>query len=153
MTRRPLAALAALAGLPVLLVLTLSDRAPRLSWQALMDLRLLGARVEGRLGLQPADVEVPISPDVAVHLALWAAAGFVAVRLLRGHVPLAVVAAALVGASLALEVAQVVLTSTRDLQVKDALANGIGVAVGVAAAWVYARVEPVVARHVLRPPS
>jgi len=138
---RPPAALRAFVGLlGVAATLTaaallLSDRAPGLLQMTFGDrARDLWARIDAveRVGLPPG-TEVPPT-DFLAHVAIWAVVATLiglAVWTWRG---LAIAVVGLAGASLALELAQGRYATARTVQAEDALANLIGVSIGVAAA-------------------
>ena len=131
----------ALAMVPVVVVVSLSDRALLSSGRVLAGGRYLTDRVADRLGFELGPVDLPFPPDAGVHLLLWAAAGFFAHRLLGDRVSALVVLWTLAAASFALEVGQVFFTSSRSFELSDMAANVVGVLVGVTAAATYAWFE------------
>lgn len=117
------------------IALLLSDRAPGLLEMAFGDrARQLWERIDAaeRVGLRP-DADVPPT-DFLAHVAIWAVVATLfglAVWSWRGLVGSAVV---LGGASLLVELAQGRYSTARTVQADDAVANVIGVAMGVVAA-------------------
>ena len=131
MGRRPFAAIAAAILLPVVVVLTLSDRAPTAGLRVLSGLRRVGNRVLDRLVPDHPPIDVPIPADQAIHLLLWAAIGLVTHRLVARRLSTVTVMWLLIGVSFAFEVAQVLFTTTRDMEAGDIAANVFGVLIGV----------------------
>lgn len=138
--RPPLAvrALLALTGLGAILMATalfLSDRAPGVVERMFGDrVRRLWERVDAseRVDLPPAS-ELP-STDFFVHVGIWAVvAGLVGLALWtwRG---LAVSALVLAGLSVLIELAQGRYATTRVVEARDAVANLIGIGLGLTTA-------------------
>ena len=78
--------------------------------------------------------EVPVDDKVSHALAFFALAAS-AVQLFRRGWPLLVVALALLGLGIAIELAQYLFTTTRAMEAADVLADAIGIAAGMATAW------------------
>jgi VanZ family protein len=78
--------------------------------------------------------KVPVSDKFEHALAFFALTA-AAVQLFRRGKPLAIVALGLLALGGAIELAQAVLTTSRDMEAADLLADAAGIAVGVALAW------------------
>lgn len=113
---------------------SLSDRLPSL-WQAtLWRGVLVGVSVERWLSIDLVDrSQFGMSPDEFGHLMLWGA-GMVGIGVLtRQRFQPHFVAAVLFGVSLALEVGQALVTSSRSMSLGDAVANAAGIMAGLTA--------------------
>lgn len=84
------------------------------------------------LGGPPPAPDVP-SVDKWMHLAAYLVVSVAAVQIFRRGTPLCVVALGLVAMGMGIEVAQGTLLADRTMDWRDALANTLGVVVGVAA--------------------
>ena len=121
--------------MPLVAVLSFSDRAPGMIEDALARLRVVGWRAERRAGVDLLDMpSLPVGLWFAGHLVMWGLLAFVVTWGLAGRLRPTTVAITLVGASLLTEVAQVQLTTLRAMQATDALANVLGILVGVVVA-------------------
>lgn len=135
LTLRLLFGLTSIAATLTAVALMLSDRAPGTVEAVFGDrARRLWVRVDAspRVGL-PSTSELP-STDVVIHVAVWAViAGLVGLTLWtwRG---LVVSAGVLTVASGLLELAQGRYATTRSVEISDAVANLMGIGVGLAAA-------------------
>lgn len=139
MLRRPLAALAALLLAPVVIVGSLSDRAPGAVERLIAKVQRKGSGLEDRLGLDVVDLgDAPIGLWSAGHLVLWCAVGVVAYAAVGDRLRVSALAVGLVSASFAAEVAQVLFTTHRAMQASDMIANTVGVVLGVGGAAVVA---------------
>ncbi len=113
-------------GLLVTLGLSLSDRAPGL---------IRGAVVKFDLGDDIRLMTLGVDPYVAGHFAIWSCLAIATTFALGRAVQL--IPPALVGLfaiSIAIEEAQRRLTSIRGFELRDIVANGVGIAAGAGAA-------------------
>ncbi len=141
MLRRPLATLAALLLAPVVIVGSLSDRAPGAVERLMEKAQRTGSGLEDRLGLDIVDLgDTPIGLWSAGHLVLWCAVGAVAYAAVGDRLRASLIAVGLVVASFAAEIAQVLFTTHRAMQTSDMIANTFGVVLGVGGAAVVAYV-------------
>ncbi|GAA4820777.1 VanZ family protein [Nocardioides caeni] len=92
-------------------------------------LLLIGVVAWLSLSAPPPAPDVPQS-DKWQHLLVYGALALVAVQVFRAGRPLLLALAALVAVGVVLEVAQGTLTSDRVMDVRDAVANTLGVALG-----------------------
>ena len=130
--RRPLALVLAGGLVPLVAVLSFSDRAPGLIEDGLARLRIVGWRAERRTGIDLFDVpSLPVGLWFVGHLAMWGLLAFVVTWGLAGRWRPTTIALGLVSVSLLTEVAQVQITTLRAMQASDALANVVGILVGV----------------------
>ena len=137
MLRRPLAVLAAVLLAPVVIVGSLSDRAPGAVERLVEKVQRKGSVLEERLGVDVVDLgDAPIGLWPAGHLLLWCAVGVVAHAAVGDRVRAVLLAVGLVAASFAAEVAQVLVTTHRAMQLSDMVANTVGVVLGVCGAAV-----------------
>jgi hypothetical protein len=96
-------------------------------------LAMVGAVVAGSLlAPPPLALEAPSGSDKLVHVLAYAVLALGAVQLFARVRPLALAGAALMLLGYALEVLQGELTLTRQFDPGDALANGLGVLLGLA---------------------
>lgn len=119
-------------------VLMLSDRAPRVSRRIGGDvISRLSERLDtgGRAGRLVDDPRLP-SSDAIVHIGVWGVAMLLVGLAVWSWRGLVVGAGLVFAASAMIEIGQQRFTTTRTSQVGDIVANGIGVAVGTAAAAV-----------------
>jgi hypothetical protein len=137
-THRPPVWLRALIGLvSVMAVLfnvaiMLSDRAPRFLRRVFGDAVVrLSERIDADARI-PAD-QLP-ETDAIVHIAVWAAATALVGLTIWTWRGLVLAALTMLALSAAVEVGQGVYSSTRKVEVDDAIANAAGVTLGVAAA-------------------
>lgn len=139
---RPPAGLRALAGLlgvgalVSILGLMMSDRAPGLLRRVLGDtVERLSARIDagGRAAAVAADSRVPES-DAIVHVAVWAVAMLLVGLAVWSWAGLVAGAGAAFALGVIIELAQGRVTDTRAVELADVMANGAGVALGVAGA-------------------
>ena len=101
-------------------------------WMGLW-LAMVGAVVAGSLvAPPPLALEAPSGSDKLLHVLAYAVLALGAVQLFARVRPLALAGAALMGLGYALEVLQGELTLTRQFDPGDALANGLGVLLGLA---------------------
>lgn len=144
--RRRLLGLAWLSALAVASsVLLLTDRAPVLYRRGVDRAFDWAGDVLDRLGVDaPSRSRIPIGAYAGAHLALFFTATLVAGYVLRGRVRPAVVAVAVFAASAAFELAQPLLSRSRDQQLDDLIANGVGVLAGY---LVLAVVLPITAKR------
>jgi hypothetical protein len=128
---RRLAFVAAIPFSVATVVLLLADRSPDYALAAAGRIWRGGPFLQGRIGIDLLDrSDIPLAFDTAGHIALWFGAAVLARVLANGSISSRRLAAILVTLSLALELSQGVLTSSRHVQVVDGLANGVGVALG-----------------------
>jgi hypothetical protein len=136
--RRPPVALRALLGLVGLaavlfnVAIMLSDRAPRFLRRMFGDVVVrLSERIDaqGRIATE----QLP-ETDAIVHIAVWAAATALVGLTIWTWRGLVLAALTMLAVSAAVEVGQGVYSSTRRVEIDDAIANAAGVALGVAAA-------------------
>ena len=78
---------------------------------------------------------LPEDSDKLEHALAWFLLAASAVQLFRRGRALCVVAVALLGLGVAIEVAQALLTTTRSADVFDVLADGVGLCIGMATAF------------------
>lgn len=83
----------------------------------------------------PPSIELPRNSDKVEHLLVYAVLAAAAVQVFRRGWPLRVVGVGLVLMGIALEFAQGAFTATRMADPADALANSIGVAIGLSTAF------------------
>ena len=117
----------ALASVPLLL----SDRAPRLIRDSLVELELADDARRLALGFDPY---------LAGHAAMWGALAFAAVMALHRRVPAWAVAVVVWMASVGSEVLQGAATRVRTFESIDIAANALGVVSGTIAAWLLVQV-------------
>ena len=116
------------------MVLSLSDRAPSLVPHIIDLVIAIGQRVEAGAQVDLFDVsQVPGETDQIGHAVLWGSGMLGLGYLLRRSIPVTATACFLLAASIAVEFLQVTWTATRQLQVTDALANGVGIALATVA--------------------
>lgn len=136
MTARTFAGLLGVGASLTTVALLLSDQAPGIL-DALFGARArsLWERIDGaeRAGTLPAGSEIT-STDFVAHVAIWAIVTVLIGLTMWTWRGLAMSAVGLAGASLVLELAQGRYATTRTVQLTDALANLVGVALGVAVA-------------------
>ena len=99
-------------------------------------LKALGLRVERKLGLHLGAIDSPVPLDQGIHVVLWATVGFVAHRLAARRFPPVFIAPIVLLASYLFELGQAVFTAGRSVEASDAVANAVGVGVGILAAQV-----------------
>lgn len=113
--------------------LMISDRAPSASRLLFGDFaRRLSDRLDASGRVDTA--RLPAN-DAIVHIGVWAIAAFLVALTLWRWWGLAVVAAGVFGVSVIVEFAQGRYSSTRAIESSDIAANGVGVAIGTAAAF------------------
>lgn len=114
--------------------LSMSDRMPYL-WRAVLVRGIgLGAAIERGLAIDLIDrSDVGLSADQIGHLVLWASGMFTIGLVTRKRFEAASVAVALFMTSLALEVGQSLLTTSRSMSIEDAVANAGGIMAGLTA--------------------
>lgn len=116
-------------------LVSLADRAPGRIDRWLDAGQRLGSRGEQRLGIDLIDRgDIPFASETVGHLVLWAVATLLACGAFGRLSRLPVIAISLFALSAALEVGQGLLSSTRNPQVHDLVANTVGIAVGLAVA-------------------
>ncbi|MCD9622775.1 VanZ family protein [Rhabdothermincola salaria] len=119
-------ALGGLGALAVTAVLMLADRAPG-ALRRLSDRIDVSATEAGRL-----TELVPVSrSDTEVHIAVWCVVTLLFAFVVWSWWGAALVGVAAFGLSVAVEIAQRVLTDTRDFQRSDVVANAVGVVLGL----------------------
>lgn len=124
---------------PVVIVGSLSDRAPGAVERLVEKVQRKGAVLEERLGVDVVDLgDAPIGLWSAGHLLLWCVVGVVAYAAVGDRVRAVLLAVGLVAASFGAEVAQVLVTTHRAMQLSDMIANTVGVVLGVGGAAVVA---------------
>lgn len=137
---RPPVWLRALLGLVAVMAvlfnvaIMLSDRAPRVLRSVFGDVVVrLSERIDaqGRIATE----QLP-ETDAIVHIAVWAAATALVGLTIWTWRGLALAALFMLALSVVVEVGQGVYSSTRRVEIDDAIANAAGVTVGVAAAAV-----------------
>ncbi len=132
-------------------LLSLSDRAPGYSVVGLRRGRSLVRSIEARSGHNWLDrSDIPLAWDTAGHLALWAVAGLLTWAALGRRLGAPFIIVGLISLSAGIEVAQVLLSSTRMAELSDVAANGAGVTLGVLCAMAIGRVVDLSARGVRR---
>jgi len=146
-TNRRLFTWAILGGFTaVVTVASLSDRAPRFV-PRITDLTVrVGRRFEAVSNTDLVDVSsIPGRTDQIGHFLLWGAGMLAIGWLTRKRIPVAATACLLFAASIAVEFLQVRWTATRQLEVTDAVANGLGILLAaIAVATLGAAVDLVV---------
>jgi len=111
-------------------VLSLSDRAPAAVAEAKTVVKDLGSEAEHRAGIDVVDRDdIPAEFDKIGHAVLWGTGMLVLGFLFRRRVPPLVMALLLTAVSFGFELAQASYTSSRALQLSDAVANAFGVGV------------------------
>lgn len=145
---RGVTAVAAALGFGVVvIVLSLSDRAPRFV-PRITDLVLFwGRRFEAAFSINLFDVSsIPGQTDQIGHAMLWGTGMFVLGIVTRRFVPVTATACLLLAASIGVEFAQETWTATRALQVTDALANGVGIGIAAIAVVTIGAVTDTIAK-------
>ncbi len=113
-------------------LLSMADRAPGAVLGGLRWVRSRGQDIEAALGIDWIDLgDMPLAWDTAGHLVLWAGAGMLGYAAVGQRVGGARLAMALLILSGVVEVAQPLLSATRQLEVTDMVANGVGIFAGV----------------------
>ena len=95
--------------------------------------------VVGSLGPPPPSVGDLPNTDKWMHVGAYLVLGVTAVQVFPRSVTLGAAAAGLIGLGVLLEIGQGTLTDGRMMDGWDAVANGIGVALGVSTAWLPGR--------------
>ena len=125
----------------VVAAVSLGDRAPGLTQQLWRRVRAAGHAVEVRFDADLLDrSDVPFEYDTVGHFALYLIAGALSYFALQGRLGVITIIVLVAGFSGAIEVAQPLLSSTRDMQAKDFVVNVVGVLVGVGVAAIATRV-------------
>ncbi len=141
MHRRTVPAIAALVFFAVVGVVSFGDRAPEVTQRVWGRVRRIGHEIEVRLGADVVDrSDVPFSYDAIGHFALYFVAAALTYLALRGRVSAIAIIVGVTGVSGVIEVAQPLLSTSRNMQVSDFIANVIGVVVGVGVAAIGTRV-------------
>lgn len=141
--QRPPLALRVLIGLVALVAaifnvaILVSDRAPGFLRRVFGDFaRRLSDRLDSNARVEVIrDGGLPES-DAIVHIGMWAVATLLIALTIWTWRGLLLASIAAFAASVGLELAQGLLTTTRDVESRDMLANAVGVLVGAAAAVV-----------------
>ena len=131
MAPRRLSWLSALLLAPVVVIALWSDQVPIRGGMFLADLKAFGLRVEARLGFHLRAIDSPVPLDQVIHIVLWAAVGFVAHRLAAHRFTPVLIATIVLLASYLSELGQAVFTAGRSVEASDAVANAVGVGVGI----------------------
>ena len=124
--------LAILAFMGFALVLSMSDRMPALWRSVVLGGTRLGISLERRLSIDLIDrSDLGLGMDEFGHVVLWSF-GMLAIGLLtRSRLQASYVAVALFVTSVALEVGQNLLTTSRSISAGDAIANASGIMAGL----------------------
>jgi len=116
-------------------LLSFADRASGLVKGVWATVRRFGSFGERLFGLDVVDRgDIPLAFDTLGHLALWSIAGMLAYSAFGRRTTRSFLIVSLVTLSAGVEVGQGFLSSTRQPQLSDLAANGVGVAVGVSIA-------------------
>lgn len=130
-----LLALGALAGNAVVL---LSDQAPGLLSRLSRRIDVAASRAADAAGIDVTRGDVPVpQSDFDVHVLIWAVAALLVGLATWSWVSLLVANGAVFVASIALEMAQDVYSSSRAVQLSDLFGNAVGVLAGTAAVAVF----------------
>lgn len=141
--RRSFAGIGAAAFVLVAVVLSLSDRAPGAYGRTREAVWSVSARVRDHAGVDWfSRSDIPFASDHFGHVVLWATGTFLVGLALRSRWSLSRIAVASFAASVALELAQPVVTATRIVEWGDIVANGIGVVLGLAGLAALAVLRP-----------
>lgn len=141
MHRRTVPAIAALVFFAAVSAVSLGDRAPGLTQRVWRKVRSFGHEFEVRFNADIVDrSDVPFSYDTIGHFALYFVAGILTYLALRGRVGVITIIVLVTGFSGAIEIAQPLLSSTRNMQASDFIANTFGVVIGVGVAAIGTRV-------------
>lgn len=116
-------------------LLSLADRAPDLVKSIWSVVQRVGSFGERLVGLDLVDRgDIPFAFDTLGHLALWGIAGMLGYAAFRRRTSALFLIVSLTTLSAGVEVGQGLLSATRRPEVKDLIANGIGITAGVALA-------------------
>ena len=143
MTRRLCASVVVLFLLLATTALLLTDRAPVVYEQAVDRGLQVAADIRDAVGLDDQDIgrqDVPVSDKTIGHTVLFASATVVAGFVFRRRFRPVVVGAAVFAVSAVYEVAQPVLSWSREQSLTDLVANGVGVVAGVVAVSLLLRI-------------
>ncbi len=141
MNRRVVPAIAALVFFAVIGAVSLGDRAPGATQALWRRVRSIGHEVEVRFNADLIDrSDVPFSYDAIGHFGLYFVAAILTYITLRGRLGVITIIVLVIGFSGAMEVAQPLLSSSRNMQASDFIANTFGVLVGVGVAAIGTRV-------------
>lgn len=151
MSRRTVVALVAVPFSLMTAVLLLADRAPGLTIGRAPALWALGSRIQSRLGIDLIDrTDIPFELDTIGHLGLWFVAGALARALTPPSVRSRVLLMLMLIVSTLMEVGQGFLTAGRNVSVSDAVANTVGVVLGLMAVTILLGVQSLLRRKVAR---
>jgi hypothetical protein len=115
--------------------LMISDRAPGITRRLFGDFaQRLADRLDGADALNGVGPERLPGNDAIVHIGVWAVATVLVALTVWRWLTLVPIAMSVFVASVAVEVGQGRYSSTRAVELSDVLANGVGVALGAAAA-------------------
>ena len=116
-------------------LVSLADRAPDATRGLLRLGLLVGQRIERVAGIDWFDrTDVPLAWDTAGHIGLWATLGFLGYLAARPEGRPFTIAFLLFVLSASVELGQAFFSSTRESEMLDLAANGLGITVGVIAA-------------------
>lgn len=126
---RPLLFFAFLAAVGVV---SLADRAPGMVASAWQAVRRVGSFAEQTAGLDLIDRgDIPFAMDTIGHLVLWSIAGGLAYLAFGRRTSVGFLIVSLITLSAGVEVGQGLLSSTRHPEIRDLVANSVGVTFGV----------------------
>ena len=132
-------------------VLSLGDRSPGAVHRSWQSFRVIGHEAEVRLGADFIDrADVPFKYDTLGHFVLYAVAGVIAFALLRDRLPVWAITGLVILFSGVVEIAQPLLSATRQMQLSDLTANTVGACVGVGLAVIGTRVLRLVTSRLSR---
>jgi len=132
--------------------LLLSDRAPRALRVIFGDsVRRITARLDADGSTESRLDARGIGSDSIVHFGLWAVAALIAGLAVWSWIGLASTSIVVAGASMLLEVAQGRYSSTRAVEVSDAVFNLLGVAAGALTAACLFTIVEVIGQAIARP--
>ena len=116
-------------------MLSLADRAPRLVRVLWASIRRVGSAAERMIGFDVVDrSDIPLAMDTIGHVGLWGIAGVLSCLTFSRRTSLVFLILSLIVLSAGVEVGQGLLSSSRRPEVRDLVANTIGITAGVLAA-------------------
>lgn len=130
--------LLALGALAANAVVLLSDRAPGLLSRLSRRIDVAASRAADAAGIDVTRGDVPVpQSDFDVHVLIWAVAALLVGLATWSWVSLFLANGAVFVASIALELAQDVYSSSRAVQLSDLFANAVGILAGTAVVAVF----------------
>lgn len=146
---RRLKAIPLLVFVLIVTALSLGDRAPASAHARVGTVRIVGSRVEHRLGVDLVSrSDIPFAFDKVGHFALYFVAGVLAWLGLGKRYGAGAITLYLIGFSAVIEVAQPLLSYSRQAELSDLVANSVGVGFGVAAAVILTRALELIWRRI-----